>query len=406
LGGQFMLGKRAFVVLAISAASLTSIGLAQPAFAAARGLDPTFGSGGKVLTNVSGVVDNATLQSNGDIVVGGNFGILRYLPNGSLDSSFGDHGLAADADGAAGLALQSNGEFLAAGQSGNDFALARFTTSGTLDPAFGHGGVVTTPFPNAADGAAADAVLVQPNGDILVGGEALVPGTTRNQPVVTLGALARYTPNGTLDPSFGNGGIVQSTSNVGNITNLGLDAAGDIFALPAHAEFSPAGQLDSSVTSAAITASSTGGDDAFLSTGQSLIAGTVGLGRGTTDVKVQRFNANGTVDSAFNNPQFTYTGAQFAGHQFPEAITVAPNGQIVVVGASFQGTSVFGVARLNANGSLDSGFGTGGVLTTNFQGDDAARAVLVQPNGDIVVIGFSEDNTTGVVDIALARYLG
>jgi uncharacterized delta-60 repeat protein len=401
-----MLGKRAFAALAIGTASLASIGLARPAFAAAGGLDPTFGNGGKVLTNIGGVVDNAALQSNGDIVVGGTFGILRYLPNGSLDNSFGSHGLAADTAGAAGLAIESNGEFLAVGQSGNDFALARFTASGALDPAFGHGGVVTTPFPNAADGAAADAVLEEPNGDILVGGEALVPGTTRNQPVVTLGALARYTPNGTLDSNFGNGGIVQSTSSVGNITNLAMDAAGDIFVLPAHAEFSPAGQLDSSVTAAAIAASSTGGDDAFLSTGQSLIAGTVGLGRGTTDVQVQRFNANGSVDSAFNNPPFTYTGAKFAAHQFPEAIAVQPNGQIVVAGASFQGTSVFGVARLNTTGSLDSGFGNGGVLTTNFQGDDAARAVVVQPNGDIVVVGFSEDNSTGLTDIALARYLG
>jgi len=401
-----MLGKRAFAVLAISAASLTSIGLAQPAFAAAGGLDPTFGNGGKVLTAVGGIVDNATLQSNGDIVVGGTFGILRYLPNGSLDNSFGSNGLAADAAGAAGLAGLSNGEFLAAGTSGNDFALARFTASGALDPAFGHGGMVTTPFPNAADGAGADAVLVQPNGDILVGGDALVPGTTRNQPVVTLGALARYSPNGTLDPSFGNGGIVQSTASVGNIANLGLDAAGDIFVLPAHAEFSPAGQLDSSVTSAAITASSTGGDDAFLSSGQSLIAGTVGFHHGATDVKVSRFNANGSVDATFNNPQFTYTGAQIDGHQFPAAIAVQANGQIVVAGASFAGTSVFGVARLNANGSLDSGFGNGGVLTTNFQGNDTARAVVFQPNGDIVVIGFSEDNTTGVVDIALVRYLG
>ena len=113
-------------------------------------------------------------------------------------------------------------------------------------------------------------------------------------------------------PSFGSGGIVQSTASVGNITNLGLDAAGDIFVLPAHAEFSPSGQLDSVVTAAAITASSTGGDDVFLSTGQTLIAGTVGIGRGTTDVQVQRFNANGSVDPAFSNPPFTYTDVALA----------------------------------------------------------------------------------------------
>lgn len=411
-----MLGKRAFVALVIGIASLVSISLAGPAFAAAGGLDPTFGTGGKVLTNlgtgangeqIQAVVHDAALQSNGDIVVGGNFGLVRYLSNGHLDTSFGTKGLAADADGAAGLAIEPNGDYLAVGASASgDFAVARFTTSGTPDSTFGTGGVVTTPFPHAADGAAADAVLVEPNGDILVGGSAFVPGTTRNEPVVTVGALALYNPNGTLDTAFGSGGLVQSTSSIGNITNLGIDASGDIFVLPAHAEFSPAGQLDSSVTAETITASSTGGDNAFLSTGQSVTAGTVGVGRSTTDVQVQMFNANGSVDEAFDNPPFTFTGAEFAGHQSPGAVAVQSNGQIVAVGSDFDGSSLFGAARLDANGSLDSGFGTAGVLTTNFQGNDGATAVLIQPNGDIVAIGFSENNTTGVTDIALARYLG
>ena len=132
--------KRAFAALAIGAASLASIALARPAYAAAGGLDPTFGTGGKVLTNVGGVVDNAALQSNGDIVVGGTFGILRYLPNGSLDNSFGSHGLAADTDGAAGLAIdaaravltQPNGDIVAIGFSEDnttgvtDIALVRY----------------------------------------------------------------------------------------------------------------------------------------------------------------------------------------------------------------------------------------------------------------------------------------
>ena len=83
-----------------------------------------------------------------------------------------------------------------------------------------------------------------------------------------------------------------------------------------------------------------------------------------------------------------------------------PNGQIVIAGSSFKDTSVFGLARLDTNGSLDSTFGSTGVLTTSFQGDDGATAVLIQPNGDIVAVGFSENNTTGVTDIALARYIG
>jgi len=209
------------------------------------------------------VVYDAALQSNGDIVISGNFGLVRYLPSGKLDTSFGAHGLAPTAASAAGVAVEPNGDYLAAGEattSGgtSEFAVTRFTTSGKPDPTFGNGGVVKTVFPNAADGAAADAVLVQPNGGILVGGEASVPGTTRNEPVITEGALALYNPSGTLDTAFGSGGLVQSTASIGNITNVGTDASGDIFVLPAHAEFSPGGQLDSSVTPAAMTRSSEG----------------------------------------------------------------------------------------------------------------------------------------------------
>jgi uncharacterized delta-60 repeat protein len=408
--GNDVIWKRTTVMLAIGLASLISIGLAQPALAASGGLDPTFGSGGKVLTNlgVEAIVRDAALQSNGDIIVSGSFGLVRYLPNGTLDTSFGSRGLAQTGFSANGMAIEPNGDYLAVGQSGSDFAVARFTSSGALDPTFGAGGVAVTPFPQAADGAAADAVLVESDGDILVGGQALVPGTTRNEPVVTLGALALYNSNGTLDMAFGSGGIVQSTASVGAVTTLGTDASGDIFALPARVEFSPAGQLDSSITPEAITATGTSqsSDSAFLPAGQSLFAGNVSVGRGFTEIQVQMFNANGTADTAFDNPPFTYTGAEFAGHESPEAVAAEPSGQIVVVGSHFEGTSVFGVARLDANGSLDTTFGNAGVLTTSFQGDDVAEAVLIQPNGDIIAIGSSENNTTGVTDIALARYLG
>jgi len=383
-------------------------------------LDPSFGTGGKALTDlgdnsagaqINAVVSDAALQSNGDIVVSGNFGLVRYLPSGTLDTSFGTNGLATTTRTATGLAIEPDGDYLAAvagttASGVSAFEVTRFTPAGQLDPTFGTAGVVTTAFPNASDGAIADAVLVEPNGDILVGGQANVPGTSRNEPVVTDGALAMYNSNGTLDTSFGSGGLVQSTSSIGNITNLGIDASGDIFALPAHAEFSPAGQLDSSVTAETITASSPGGDNAFLPDGQSVSATSVSVAKHNTDVQATMFNANGAAAAAFDNPPFTFTGAELAGFQSPGAVAVQPNGQIVIAGSSFEDTSVFGLARLDTNGSLDSTFGTNGVLTTSFQGDDGATAVLIQPNGDIVAIGFSEDNTTGVTDIALARYLG
>ena len=416
-----MVRKHIAAALTIGVVSLVSVAVARPAYAQAAGsLDPTFGTGGKVLTDlgdnsagaqIQAVVSDAALQSNGDIVVSGNFGLVRYLPNGKLDTSFGTKGLATTTGSAAGLAIEPNGDYLAVGagttSSGvSTFAVTRFTSSGRLDPTFGNDGVVTTTFPGASDGAAADAVLVEPDGDILVGGQASVPGTSRNEPVITEGALALYSSSGTLEESFGSGGIVQSTSSIGNIANLGIDASGDIFVLPAHAEFSPSGQLDSGVTAETIVTNSQGGDNAFLPNGQSVSATSVSVAKHNTDVQATLFNANGTVDSAFDNPPFTYTGAELAGFQSPGAAAVQPNGQIVIAGSSFKDTSVFGLARLDTNGSLDSTFGSTGVLTTSFQGDDGATAVLIQPNGDIVAVGFSENNTTGVTDIALARYIG
>jgi uncharacterized delta-60 repeat protein len=144
---------------------------------------------------------------------------------------------------------------------------------------------------------------------------------------------------------------------------------------------------------------------AFLPTGQSLIISTAQIGR-VAEVQVKRFNADGSIDTTFNNPPFSFTGT-LLGRQFGSAIAVQPDGKIVVVGQDFAGgPSLFGAARLNVDGSLDSGFGNAGVLTTNFQGDDSAGAVLIQPDGAIVSIGFSENKTTGAVDTALARYLG
>jgi len=78
----------------------------------------------------------------------------------------------------------------------------------------------------------------------------------------------------------------------------------------------------------------------------------------------------------------------------------------VVGGSHFLATSVFGLARVNADGTLDSAFGSGGTLTTTFNGDEGVGALVVQPDGKIIAVGFSENNTTGHVFIALARYNG
>ena len=387
-------------------------------------LDPTFGKNGIVLTNQS-FPAAAVLQSNGDIVVAvgsgsPGSGLARFLPNGARDTTFGNGGFAALPNLGIpsvhpGLAVQSDGKLVWAGEAtasngtGSTFAVVRFNANGTLDQGFGAGGLATTTFPvfNASV-QGAQTVLIQPDGKILVGGENITgnPSGTSRAPE-TFGALARFNANGSIDTSFGTGGQVQ----VGNsdFTALGLDANGDIFTLPSRFEFSPAGHQDAAVTPAAITSASQGGTSAFLPSGAFVTANTVTIIRRTDlDVQVQRFNADGTSASA--STAFDYAGTSgLVARDIGAAVAVQANGQAVTAGSHAESTqttqtSVFGLARVNADGSLDAGFGGGGVLTTRIQGNDAAFVLLIQPDGKILAIGESQ-NAAGVTNLTLARYL-
>jgi len=390
---------------------------AQAAAASTPGsLDPTFGNGGKVLSPGGGATD-AILQSNGDIVVSTGSGVARFLPTGQLDATFGSGGLASagfvGGEGLQGVALQPDGKIIWVGSQNTpgfpafgtfSFALARFNANGTLDTSFGTGGQARVEFfapPMQGAQEFARAVLVQPDGKILVAGSAR-QGQIRFAPIQ--GALARFNANGTLDTSFGAGGTVLSSSLPNGITALGLDAAGNIFTLPVRAEFSPTGQADAGVTPAPITASSRGGSSAFLPSGQFVQATGVTVAKHDVDVQVQRFNADGSLASA--SPAFDYSGAAGLDQAMDGAgaVAVQANGQAVAGGAHFLSTSPFGLARVNPDGTLDTGFGSGGVLTTTFNGNEAVEAVLTQPDGKIIAAGFSEDNTTGQSFIALARY--
>jgi uncharacterized delta-60 repeat protein len=110
--------------------------------------------------------------------------------------------------------------------------------------------------------------------------------------------------------------------------------------------------------------------------------------------------AAGSLDPTFGTGGQVLTGL---GEQQPGDALPQANGDILV---GVSGGGAFGVLRYLPDGTLDTGFGTGGALTTDFQGDDSVAALLVQPSGDIVAVGSSEDNSTGQVDIALARYAG
>jgi uncharacterized delta-60 repeat protein len=186
-------------------------------------LDPTFGGDGRVVTAFPGAANGSAvaIQADGSIVAAGTlstptgerrFALARYNPSGALDPTFGGDGrvvtrFAGDVE-ARGVAIQADGRIVTVGlislpdpEGGTlKFALARYTSSGALDPTFGGDGRVVTGFGDVARGFA---VAIQPDGKIVAAGDAFHRLRIKF-------ALARYTPSGALDPTFGGDGRVMT----------------------------------------------------------------------------------------------------------------------------------------------------------------------------------------------------
>jgi uncharacterized delta-60 repeat protein len=421
---------------AVVIASLASAGITQPAFAAGGApgsIDTSFGHNGTAVTDLGltaagqaklGTPRSVIVLGNGDILVGGDTGVARLLPTGSLDRTFGSGGFApvgfpGEPTGSPNLTVQPDGKILWVGSTPNtsgggnltDFALERFTANGTPDKAFGRNGLVTKDIPTGGEGGESfQAAVVQPDGKIVAGGSVGTEGRTGHSNVV----LVRYNADGTLDTSFGSGGTV--IGGPGDAEALGLDAAGDIFTLdrftlPGEAEFSPAGVPDAHVTVAPITTSSPSslsdnGPLAFLPTGQTLAGGLVTVTGGDiqdADAQVRRLNADGTVDATFASPPIDYNGQEGVSSIVfgVDSLAVQPDGKILIGGG-------LGVARVNPGGTLDTTFGNGGaelavpatlpVVLTN------AALLAVLPNGKFLAIGAGANPTTGAVELILTRY--
>jgi uncharacterized delta-60 repeat protein len=432
--------KGILAAAAVVTASLVSAGVSHPAFAAGGTpgtIDTSFGTNGTVVTDLGatgtiglGSPTRVIVLGNGDILVGGTQGVARLLPGGSLDPTFGSGGVAtlgftAGAFDATNVTVQpGNGDIIWAGDTANtagggsltQFAVERFTANGAPDKTFGRKGVVTTDVPTGTGGEEGfNAVVVQPDGKIVAGGGAGVSGYRGGHSNLV---LIRYNPNGTLDTSFGTGGrIIGSPAGA---AALGLDAAGDIFTLVGstvltETEFTPAGVQDASLTAAPITVSSPSsllaGNGvieafAFLPTGQILAGSEVG-GSVVDDVdaQVQRLNADGTVDPAFASPQIDFNGIEGGRNDSAvESLAVQPDGKVLVGGN-------IGLARVNADGTLDTTFGTGGIelrvpspLADTSLPTSGLLAVL--PNGEFLAIGDGTNSLTGTgsTELILTRY--
>jgi uncharacterized delta-60 repeat protein len=428
-------------VLAAGAATLiaTVTAAAVPAQAASAGsLDPTWGTGG-VVTVPAGFStgDMLTLPDGTILDVGGEtnattgdaeFAILSYNENGTVDTSFGTDGLAVASFpgvsvGSASVFVQPDGNIVLAGiteEGDPEVAIAEFNANGTLDTSFGSGGEVTDLFPSGnPDFPGTDsvnAVLVDANGNILVGGGLVTCSNPQNAACLSEYALARFTPDGALDTSFGNGGsVVQKAGSHSNgVIALGEDSAGDIFvqynnvsdtigdSQPTVGEYSPAGVPDSTVTfpssSSIVISSETSSSYGFQPNGTypvgQMVQKDVGS-RQTYDVQVLLDSLpSGTPSASFNNPPFAYASGVVANTIQGSSPIAEPDGDVVLDGWTCvlykHGVCQDGapyLARLTPTGSLDSTFGTGGIAPIPISSSGATNVASpsIQPDGDIFV---------------------
>jgi uncharacterized delta-60 repeat protein len=413
--------RRLLLVLA----ALAAVGVLAGALQAARGdLDTSFGTGGKVTTDFGGNDTGwaVAVQRDGKAVVAGDrwdpgpnddFLLARYTVRGVLDPTFDDDGkvttdFGGSFDGAGDVAIQPDGKILAVGWGfrsppgrAMDFALARYNTDGSLDVSFGEGGKVLTAFGgNSID--AANAVVLQPDGKILAAGR------TRSGPTYDF-ALARYLPNGALDPTFdGDGLVVTPLSTVNDdVFELALQRDGKIVAAGwmlgtdradmAMARYNPEGGLDSSFEGdgkvvAPFPMSSAAFEVALQRDGKILTGGS----------DVARFSADGTVDRSFGTGGRASTGSVTG-----LSLQLQPDGKILAVGSVFagQGQGDFAVVRLTAAGRVDTTYGRGGRIVTDVGPLDQANDAVLLPNGKLVVSGFTRQVAdSGPADFAVARY--
>ncbi|KOV26176.1 hypothetical protein ADK60_21620 [Streptomyces sp. XY431] len=281
---------------------------------------------------------------------------------------------------------------------------AALAAPGDLDPAFGTGGRTTTDFGGGAD--EARGVVVQADGRIVVAGYAGAGDDF---------ALARYNADGSLDTGFGTGGKVTTDFAGGSdeARGLALQADGRIVAVGRSevpeggvgwfsvARYNTDGSLDTGFgTGGKVTVDfGTGGaDDAFGAAvqgdGRIVVAGLTG-----GDFALARLNADGSLDSGFDTDGKVITDFD-DGADAARAVAVQSDGKIVAAGytGSGAGNYDFALARYTPSGAPDTGFSSDGKVATTFGGVEFAHAVALQPDGKIVAAGYTGN------DFALARY--
>ena len=272
---------------------------------------------------------------------------------------------------AASSVVQADGKIILGGytkrinEEYDKFAMMRLNADGTLDTSFGGGsGTVLTAIGTSGYGAE---ILIQADGKILLGGASATEAASFDFTIV------RYNADGSLDTTFNNTGYVrQGFTNLSpdHVANMTLQPDGKIV-MVGHTTF-PFGQFQHS------------------------------------DLAVMRFNSDGSLDSTFNGGgKFTFNQQNFS--ESANSVIVQPDGKILVGGTRFNGVLLtFLIIRLNANGTIDTSFGSEGIIDASpFPGsNDGVRSLALQSDGKILASGFTSVTrflTNGTRDALIPR---
>ncbi|MGB7329407.1 MAG: LamG-like jellyroll fold domain-containing protein, partial [Rubripirellula sp.] len=344
-------------------------------------VDSSFGASGIVTTPLGSGIDQAfsvTIQPDGKLLLGGRgstggqtFALVRYNTDGSLDTSFGGgDGIVETPSGSvAGIGnsvtLQANGQILLAGSvwdgSRGHFAVLRYDADGTLDSTFGGTGLVTTSVGSTND--SAESVTVQDDGKVLVAGYSS-NGTDNDF------ALVRYNTNGSLDNTFGTGGVVTTPVGPGSDLAYSVSVAGD---------------------------------------GTIVVAGRSNNGT-DEDFALVKYNSDGSLNQQFGtiansldgNPTYTEGGA-----------AVVLDGDVQVFDQELSGVDDFNGATLtlarNGSASADDQFSATGTLVSLAQGSNnlivGATTIgsVTQNSGGTLVLMFNSNATNALVNEAMQQ---
>jgi len=288
---------------------------------------------------VNGTVLSVAAANDGTVYVGGNFTsvrgarrsrIARLNPDGSVDGSF-DPGSGAN-DRVEAIALQPDGKVVIGGRftsyNGVErIRIARLNGDGSLDEGFN---------PGSGASGTVKAIALQPDGKVLVGGHftSFNAKTRRN--------IVRLDSDGSLDDDF----------------DIGSGAIGGVEAI------------------------------VLQSDGKVLIGGALSSYDGTPRSRIARLDSDGSLDTDFDPG----AGASGSGTDWVYALSALPNGKLLIGGSfsSYDGVERKGIARLNSDGSLDTGFDPGSGVVGSI------RSLAVQPDGEVLIGGpFTSYDGTG-----------